>query len=356
MKIEIQNILNLAREAPSGENCQPWYFRVDKNFAINVMNDPEKDQSLYNFEQRGSFVAHGALIENIRLVANQYGFQARIQMFPDPGNRNHVAKINLEKHGEGQAEPLAEYITKRSTNRKPYEKTPLTDNELTELTAAASVIGSGKIYFTQDRTKIKALAQATSVNEQVMFSNQSLHQFFFSHLNWNKAEEEQTRSGFYIKTLEMPPPAMAILKIAKNWNHIKLLNKLGFAKLVALGNAKTYAAASAFMTIVIPDQKSESFVSAGRILEQLWLTATKLGLSLQPLTGVLFFAQRIEAGQNSGFSDAHRNLILSAYETIRQALNATDGIIAMLVRIGRAVPPSATSMKQQPHIIFETQP
>ncbi len=38
------------------------------------------------------------------------------------------------------------------------------------------------------------------------------------------------------------------------------------------------------------------------MFERLWLTVAKLGLSLQPLTGVLFFTRGIEAGETSKFS------------------------------------------------------
>lgn len=52
----IQKILEIAVNAPSGENCQPWRFRVEGE-KIWVYNNPESDQSLYNYAQCGSLVA-----------------------------------------------------------------------------------------------------------------------------------------------------------------------------------------------------------------------------------------------------------------------------------------------------------
>ena len=63
----IEEILNLAVWAPSGDNCQPWRFEATDN-KINIFNVPHKDQALYNFRQSGSLVAHGALVENILII------------------------------------------------------------------------------------------------------------------------------------------------------------------------------------------------------------------------------------------------------------------------------------------------
>lgn len=51
MKEVIKEILESAIYAPSGENNQPWKFRLKDN-GIDVFNVPERDTSLYNFRQQ----------------------------------------------------------------------------------------------------------------------------------------------------------------------------------------------------------------------------------------------------------------------------------------------------------------
>lgn len=350
-KGEVENILKLAIHAPSGENCQPWHFKVSRN-SIQVFNDPERDQSLYNYKQRGSLVAHGAMLENIKLAAGKLGYSAKISIFPDPSEPNHIGTIILEPDNNS-SEAFAEYILPRSTNRKPFKKISLSEAQIAELLNSADKLGFGKIVFTQDREKINILANACSVNEKVMFSNKRLHQFFFSHLNWTEEEEEKKRQGFYIKALELPAPAKIALRIAKNWGRIKLLNKIGFAKMVAMGNAQTYASCGAMMAIVIENNEPQNFITAGRIMQRLWLAATKLGLSVQPLTGILFFAQRIFENNLGEFSNTQQELIKNGYEDIRKIFEIKNGVMAMLFRIGQADPPTAKSLKKEPRITFE---
>jgi hypothetical protein len=61
---EIKEILELAVNAPSGHNSQPWRFVIQDN-TIQIFNIPDKDKTLFNWKQKGSLTAHGTLIENI---------------------------------------------------------------------------------------------------------------------------------------------------------------------------------------------------------------------------------------------------------------------------------------------------
>ena len=68
MDPRIKTVLEYAIMAPSGDNCQPWKFSVEE-MHVKLFNDPDRDHSLYNLDQRASLVAHGAFLENLRLAA-----------------------------------------------------------------------------------------------------------------------------------------------------------------------------------------------------------------------------------------------------------------------------------------------
>src|SRR3989344_4799077 len=124
MEEAIKKILEIAVHAPSGENCQPWRFEVEGN-RIHIYNLPERDNSLYNLGQGASFVAHGALIENMLIAASALGYRADVHAFPDGQNNNFVATVVFEKAAP-QNEPLYLFIVKRATNIKPYKPVSLT--------------------------------------------------------------------------------------------------------------------------------------------------------------------------------------------------------------------------------------
>lgn len=350
MNETIQKILSVAVHAPSGENAQPWRFVVQGN-RISVFNIPERDQSLYNVNQLGSYVAHGTLIENIIITSTAHGYGAKTQVFPDGQNKDLVAIIDLQKESIA-VDPLHAYIEKRCTNRKPYKKNmPLSAEQVSELARAQEVVAGGKAVFVQEEEKIKALAHAGSMNERVMFDNQFLHNFFFTHITWTKEEDEEKRVGFYIKTLEMPAPAQVAMKLFRSWPIMRFLNKFGAAKAIAQTNTGVYASSSAIGAVIMPKDGPNHFIDAGRVMQRIWLTATKLGLSIQPLTGVLFFTHGINTGKTDKFMPHHLELIKNAHADIYRTLEAGDGeMVAMMFRIGHGGEPTARAIKMPPEI------
>src|SRR3989344_8096353 len=185
MKEIIQKILEIAVYAPSPDNSQSWKFVVKDN-EIKIFNIPDRDNFYLNFRQSGSYVAHGALIENIVIIASQHGYKADISLFPDPQNNDLVAVIKLTQTSPTE-ERFYPFIKERATNRKPYENKKLSEGQKRSfLNAPDEVGGGGKIILVDEEDKKRALGEAASVNERVMFDNQFLHNFFFNHINWTE--------------------------------------------------------------------------------------------------------------------------------------------------------------------------
>jgi len=347
---DIKKILEAAVYAPSGENCQPWRFEV-RDSRIDVFNLPERDQSLYNHGQMASYFAHGALIENICIASSAYGYGVELSLFPREKEKDLVATVFLTKNLL-KSDPMHSYIKTRCTNRKPYQVMPLTADELCELAAVGKEYKNGRLILSQEQEKIEILARAASVNEQVMLSNQFLHNFFFAHVNWTQAEEEKKRTGFYVKTLELPPPAQIAFRIFRHWPIMGIFNHLGFPKLVAQGNAKISSACAAIGGVVVPGTTREDFITAGRVMQRVWLKATQLGLSIQPLAGALFLMQGIRAGGIDKLSSRQIRSIETAYADIEKTFGIRDEVSVMMFRIGKEGEPSARSSRLAPQISF----
>ena len=71
MEETIKKIINYAVWAPSGDNSQPWKFSLKGN-QVSIFNLPEKDNPFLNFEQKGSYIAHGSLLENMNIIASNF--------------------------------------------------------------------------------------------------------------------------------------------------------------------------------------------------------------------------------------------------------------------------------------------
>ncbi len=329
--------------APSGENCQPWKIKIDGD-ALNLYNDPQKDTSLYNYDQKGSMVALGAFIENLDIASKFLGLGVKIDLFPDSQDKNLVAEIVFSERPLVK-DPLYEAIFKRTTNRKKYKKVVFSEEQLSELIKSGLEVGGGEVKIITDAEKIKKLSDPISVNERLIFENPFLHNFFYNHIRWSKEEDEKYKDGFYIKTLELKFPQKIALKILKSWKWAERAKKIGMSKQIAKDNAKNYASASALGIIVIPSNSQKDYLLAGRIMQRVWLKVTSMNLSLQPMTGVLFFTQSILNNKAAQFTVSETQLIENAYGLISNEFGEANRTIAMLFRIGDGGEPTARSSR-----------
>lgn len=352
MKDIIQKILDIAVYAPSGDNSQPWEFIV-KNNEIKIFNIPDKDNPYLNFQQSGSYVAHGALIENIVIAASQYGYAAEINLFPNPQEPDLVAVIKLEKTSPRE-ELFYPFIKERCTNRKPYENRKLSEGQKRSFMHAPEEVGEGgKVILVDEEDKMKIIGEASSAMEQIALETKFLHKLFFADIVWTEKEEQEKKCGLYLKTMELPPPVQILFKVLKYWPAMNILNKIGFAKMAAKGNAKLYASGGAFGIVVTDGDSAKDFINAGRLTQRVWLKTTKMRLGLHPVTGILFLARRVIAGEAKELSEEHIQLIKKSYETIKSAFGVENGVIAMAFRIGYADKPSAKCSRKPPEIVFE---
>src|SRR3989344_1472778 len=267
-------IVQLAVHAPSGDNAQPWAFALGED-SLTLLTIPGADATLYNFRERGSYLAHGAVIENIVLAAAQRGYQASVYLLPQTPDA--TARISFVA-GVPAPDPLATMILMRATNRKPYEVKPLAVQDREAVAGAAHGVEGVEARLVEDTSDIAALAVAISVNERLLMENRQLHDFLFGMIRWSQADEE-AKPGLYVKTMELPPPVQILFRfVLRYWPAVRALNLIGLSRFIPKQSALVYCATSAIGVIILKDEAEADFIQAGRAFERVWLAATLRGL------------------------------------------------------------------------------
>jgi len=349
----IEKILAAGVKAPSGDNSQPWRFEIHGD-AIDVYNLPDCDNPILNYEQRGSYIAHGALIENMVITATTFGYSANAVLFPDSHKKTLIARISFTSK-TNQQDPLAAYIDERHTNRRAYEDAPLTAGEISALSALPALLESENVaslrFVFTPKEKID-LARAASSIEEVVLENRALHELLFKDVTWTKRQEQTIHRGLYLAAMEFVPPQKAIFWLASHWPIMKILNIVGLSRFIAKEDAKLYATGAGFVAVLLEKTRPADFILAGRLMQRLWLTATSLGIFAQPVTALLFAHMRANSDAPAVFSEKHRAAIETNYATVARILSVDGKTPAMLLRIGHAEPPSAYSTRKDPVAIF----
>lgn len=346
---DLEKIISEAVWAPSGDNSQPWRFIV-KGSSVKIFNIPDRDNPILNFKKSGSYIAHGALIENITILAGEFGYTTEVKIFPSDDEEDLVSEIFFSK-SQSAGDPLGVWVKKRHTNRQPYEKRKIDGAMLSKL--LANSVKQNDVLIIDAEYKLKRIASALSLMERIALENKDLHKLFFGDLIWSEEENKRGKPGLFVRTLEIPMIAIVLFKILRFWPLTKLANLFGFSRIASYGNSKIYAQSAAHILISTKGDLPVDFVNSGRLTQRIWLTAVSGGLSVQPVTGILFMGRRFMSGDTRGFSMKHVQWATDAYIQIQRefGLPAEGNHMMMILRIGYAKEPTAHSFRMSPQFV-----
>ena len=254
-RIFLSDVLNRAVNAPSGDNSQPWRFSFDKN-TVTLLNLADADATLYNFRQRGSYFAHGAVIENISILASEQGYRIEVAMFPDVPDA--TARISFIPETP-RAMPLARAIGQRATNRKPYQRVPLQAEHRHALLDAIADRDGVALRFVEGEDALASLARTVSVNERLLMENRTLHDFLFGMIRWSR-DEERAAPGSTSRRWNCHRRCNSCsVFVLRHWTAVRLLNFIGLSRFIPIQSAQTYRASSAFGAIVLANDTDSRF-------------------------------------------------------------------------------------------------
>jgi molybdopterin/thiamine biosynthesis adenylyltransferase len=328
-------LLQAAVQAPSGDNAQPWQFRLTGN-DIHVFLNPKVDMSFFNIRQTASIIACGAATENIRLAATAMSLDATTQLLPDAAQENLMATVHI-RPSDQPIDPLAQHLWTRCTNRRPYSKLPLPEWVQADLKARIKSIPKAHLHLVSGRPELRKLAKVIYLADRIRTEHQGLHEHFTSMIRFNTEEAQQRRDGLPLKNLEAGLPGEAFLRLTKPWPAMRVANAIGLGRMVALHSAQGILASGAAGMVVVDGLDSRDFLIGGQALQRIWLAMEHHGLQMQPMTAVtLFWLRWLWEGPTS-FSEKHQKLLERVWLDLKGLFAAVDfekqGLV-MLFRTG----------------------
>ena len=128
-------ILDLARWAPSGDNTQPWRFEIAGDDRLVVHGHDTRTWCLYDYNGHASHMAHGALLETLRIAATAHGLESVWRLRADSTDTAPVYDVTLSPVSGLAADPLLSCIERRTVQRRAMRATPLDSGQRTALAA-----------------------------------------------------------------------------------------------------------------------------------------------------------------------------------------------------------------------------
>jgi hypothetical protein len=158
--------LEAAIAAPSIHNSQPWLFRAH-GIAVDVLVDFRRHLAATDPDRREMYVSIGAAVLNLRIAVLASGRQPMVRLLPDPDDPGLAASVSV---GPAVAvtpdiRGLADAISRRQTNRRPFGSTPIPPRVLDTLIAAARA-EAARLVVLDRATKAAVLSLARSAEHQ----------------------------------------------------------------------------------------------------------------------------------------------------------------------------------------------
>ena len=303
MKTIIEQILEVARWAPSGDNTQPWQFEIISETRLIVHGFDTRKDCIYDFHGHGSHLAHGALLESISLAASAHGLKANISYPSEIHTEHPLFDITFTEEPNLNCDPLAPFIRERSVQRRAYSTRPLTHDEKDILTPS-----SGSLYrviWLEGLSPKLQMAKLLSQSGKLRLSIPEAYEVHRKIIEWNTQYSEDRVPD---RAIGLDKMTLHLMRwVMKSWHRVNFFNTFLAGSLVPrieLDMIPAVGCAAHFF--IVAENKPESlmdYVDAGRALQRFWLTATKLGLLVQPEMSPLIF--RNYATNNISLSIKH---------------------------------------------------
>lgn len=353
----LQEILNFAVQAPSGDNTQPWKFRKISENSIEIIAWGDKDNPIFNYKNIPTLIAIGAVIENIENLTAEYGFATTFEYSEElqsgeVKNESVVAKCTFTAVNKSTDE-IKQKILNRHTNRNEYtgEKIKEDTRNIIKEIASEDLVTKTVLFAGEE---ISEIADAVIESERTVLTYKSLHDTFFNSIRWKSPLAGEDTRGLDVKTMELVPPARFIFGLYKNWSIAKILNKLGFSNIIASENSKTYKTASGYVIFSLEKLTQEGALKLGGVMQRHWVEICHLGLAAQLTTGISFLYPQIMRKESSitSLDELQKNNIVNAFNKILSVSNLSQETeFALYMRFGYPKKKATTHSKKNEAVI-----
>ncbi len=342
----IEKILDLARWAPSGDNTQPWRFEVINDHQLVVHGFDTRDHCVYDLDGHPSQIALGALLETISIAATGHGLRASIQRRVDLPETTPTFDVSFQPDPHIEPDPLIPFITKRSVQRRPMRTRPLTPEEKRALEA---VVGDAfRVVWLEGFGSKWRAARLMFANAKLRLTMREAYEVHRSVIQWNARFSEDKVPD---QAIGLDPLTTRLMGwVMQSWKRVEFFNTFlagTLAPRIQLDLLPGIACAAHFTLMAEREPQSiDDYVEAGRALQRFWLTATRLGLQLQPEMTPLIFSRYVRNDLKFTENDSIRNKAAQLAANLNELLSPNPASRATFMgRIGASPVAQARSLR-----------
>lgn len=345
---DAQALVSAACKAPSGGNSQPWRW-VFHAGSLVLFNAFDGNQSFLGAANLPSYVAFGAAIENLALLAAQKSLKIITRWFPDSAIPEAIAVISFEQavQPEATVHPRVEALDLRLTNRMLGARVKLQENDLAALKQIESEVPGAELRFFTSDADLEEIGEMLAEVEKIRLLEEFGHRDFVQEVRWSRAENDMKMDGVDLRTLDITNTERVGLQVARDEKIMALLREWNGGGAFKKLTRKSIDSASAIGLISMKGNQAEDYIMAGRLLQKVWLQANLMGIAFQPVSASLFVYARLFLAGGAGISEAGRNRLMAIRPRFEKAFGFRKGMQEVFVfRLSLAGEPQVKALRK----------
>ena len=288
----VEQILDAAHWAPSGDNAQPWVFEVQDGNRFDVCVRVESG-NVYEYRSgEPTLISAGTLLGNIAVAAPSAGKRAKWEYLGAEGPLHRI-RVELEEDTSAVEHPLQAEIQRRSVDRRPYRLRGLGPQDKRALSDALGPDFS--LSWHESLGARRRIAGLTRLATDIRLRIPETFDIHSRIVDWNRA---YSPDGIPSRALGVDAMTQKMMHwtLAKR-ERTQMANKMGsplFAGLQMDFLPGLFSAAYFAFHFLAPRATGPAGISqllrGGEAVQRFWLTASARGLVLQPCLATLAFA------------------------------------------------------------------
>lgn len=358
----IRQILSLAVFSPSGDNCQPWQYRLEEG-VVSVFHDSARAKHSLNTPPLASVIALGALVETVALLSQNRGLGIQVENIFSPADlfreeawhyrgpwirlKFFEGAVRDVRSDEANVETWQDSeILNRCTDRRAFHgvKSP----DIAEIIRQSGY--SGKVKFNWHLLESESERTALARSEASIMRTYEIVRDTAKWVRLRRKHAEESQDGFSSKNLGQ--------SLFETWLFV-LAGRIPFV-LKACGGLfrltyqlKVYGLLknSGVISLALSQVTVPELVQAGRAALRLWLRLEKAGYGVHPLTFSSLFSWMISKACTSWRPDSKTSIEAACARSVLQSDQENGWEVVWALRVGlieSPLPRSWRTSRRQP--------
>lgn len=343
----LTHVLNLARWAPSGDNTQPWRFEIVNSHLIRVHGTDTRDHILYDYDGHPSHISHGAVLETIRIAASGFGLTANWEIHSEGEDRSPVYEVRFAENTGIAQDPLFGCVERRTVQRRPMRATPLTPTQRQALIDAAGD-GFGVQLF-ESLGERMAVARLLWDSAKIRLTCPEAYPVHKEIIEWRA---RYSKDRIPEEAVGVDPATARLMEwVMQSWGRVAFFNRYLLGTVAPRIQLDLLPALCCAAHVLVRPRRSPAqltdWIQLGIAVQRIWLTATHLGLHLQPQMTPVIFRWYARAGRHFSTEPTLFKQALKLSRDFERIAHVTSSDnIGFLARVGVSPVPESRSIRQ----------